>query len=359
MIMTIPTTRNAPFVPNPSCNIPINPDIQCGEEWNADHDNYDDDAFYPGQITFHVILPTMRNCKLKFSCRDKSSGVLLSSEPALVPNAEENDTNDPFFFEKGFYLEAKTGFQPWPGTRLMVEAFACMENERMKYWQTRLANNDLTILEVGAGCGIVGTCLAAVGAKVLVTDLPVLVEHSIRPNLKRNGNVDDVFESNNNDCDFFLNSHEYSHIEKGWAQAVVLDWLIPISEQLPQSTSSAIDVVIACDCLFLRKLIDPLLSILSTLFQYSLKSPKFLFTFQQRNMKGVFISLDELIERIEDRGWSVECIAWRPVAVDGDGEQDLYLFEVHPGILTQSNALTDSISHAQEVRTGIGDNEIL
>lgn len=106
----------AQFIPNPSCNTPINSDILCGEKWNIDHDTiYDDDEFYQGPITFHITLPSMDR-ELKFSCRDKSAGVLLPSETALVINSGEGGMNDPFFFEKGFYLEAKTGFQPWPGT---------------------------------------------------------------------------------------------------------------------------------------------------------------------------------------------------------------------------------------------------
>ena len=47
-------------------------------------------------------------------------------------------------------------------------------------------------------------------------------------------------------------------------------------------------------------------------------------------MMGVFIGMEELLERIEQRGWGVECIAWRTIAVEGDGEQDLYLFEITP-----------------------------
>ncbi|KAL3757422.1 hypothetical protein ACHAWU_005153 [Discostella pseudostelligera] len=331
---------NERFIPNPSCNVPINPDIQCGEQWNSDQHNYlCDDDNYQGPITFHITLPILRK-KLEFSCRDKSAGVLLPSESTLVLNSGENDMIDPFFFEKGFYLEAKTGFQPWPGTRLMVEAFICMKNDRMKYWQSRLVNNDLTILELGAGVGIVGTCLAAMGGKVMVTDLSVLVENGIRPNLQRNGiNVgDNVLDH----PDFFLKSREYTQIGDGWAQAAAVDWREPVADQLPESTTSTIDLIIACDCLFLRKLIDPLLSILSTLFQYSLRRPKFLFTFQRRNMKGVFISIEELLQRIEGRGWSVECVAWRHVAVDGDGDQELYLFEVHPGILTYNTILLDA-----------------
>ncbi|KAL3817548.1 hypothetical protein ACHAXA_003721 [Cyclostephanos tholiformis] len=341
------------FVLDPSLNVPINPQLKCGEEWTAvngtdDDDDDDDDHFrHPSPITFHVTLPAMRDddriVKLTFNTRDKSSGVLLPWEPRATskPDDDDNDNvGDPYFFERGFYLEAKTGFQPWPGTRLMIEAFTCMKNERMDYWQMRLARNDLTILEVGAGVGIVGTCLAAVGGNVLVTDLSVLVEHGIMPNLRRNDRRRHHRARDGNDVaappeggrldDFFLDSRDRHRIEDGWAQAVVLDWFVPISEQIPRTTSSALDVIVACDCMWMRKLIDPLFSVISTLFRQSSNRPSFLFTYQRRNMTGVFIGMEELLERIERRGWIVECIAWRTIAVEGDGEQDLHLFEVMP-----------------------------
>ena len=191
------------FVPHPSCYVPINPALRCGEVWTADTGDTDDDEdmhYYP--VTFHITLPT-QTVRLNFYCRDRSSGVLLPTESALSTKDEGDNMNDPFFFEKGFYLEAKTGFQPWPGSRLMIEAFTCMKNERMTYWQKRLTSNDLDILELGAGIGLVGTCLAAAGANVLLTDLPVLVEHGIMGNLKRNKTYFDV----------------------GSAKAQVLDWL--------------------------------------------------------------------------------------------------------------------------------------
>ncbi|KAL7530518.1 hypothetical protein ACHAXR_003538 [Thalassiosira sp. AJA248-18] len=330
------------FVPDPSRYVPINPDLICGEEW-IDRDSFSDDdgGYFP--ISFHVTLPTNVhnvNARLNynFNCRDKSSGVLLPNEQVAAPEEKEDGlSNDPFFFERGFYLEAKTGFQLWPGSRLMLESFTCMKNDGMKKWQDKLMNNRLTLLEVGAGVGFVGTCLAASGGKVLLTDLPVLVEHGIWPNLKRNEKSSSVIAPEDVDVLGFFGSSEPTRFGEGWAHTVALDWFRPVSEQLSRATSSSIDVILGCDCLFLSKLVDPLLNIVSTLFQLSLKSPKFLFTYQRRNMMGVFIGLEELLQRIDERGWKVECLAWRTIAVEGDGEQDLYLFEVDPGKSTDTN----------------------
>ena len=233
----------------------------------------------------------------------------------------------------------------------MVEAFTCMEgNERMGYWQTRLVSGNLNILEVGAGVGIVGISLAALGGCVLITDLPVLVEHSIRPNLRRNRcneNVDDdnnfkrhCGRSTNHDNFFLESSEEYSSNGNGSAQAVVLDWFIPLSEQLPYATTSAVEVIIGCDCMWMSKLVEPLLEVVSTIFQHYLSNitsttttrtqPSFFFTYQRRNQSGVFIGLEELLARINQRGWNVDCVSWRTIYDKEEGNHELYLFEVTP-----------------------------
>ena len=370
------------------------PPIQCGEVWVHDHDQYeddeDDDGFH-GPITFHVQLPGVVR-RLNFNCRDKSSGVLLPSEPSVTKeDTYDGPPSDPFFFEKGFYLEAKTGFQVWPGSRLMVEAFTTCRSSSsssssssnsslMEELSHNISGGRLNILEVGAGIGVVGSCLAAAGGNVLITDLPVLVEHGIGPNLRRNGraingSVDEGEECirQQQPCPKFLldtscasssqttttsttttttttdttaaSSFDAVQIGKGWAKAAVLDWFKPVEEQLALSTTSDIDVIVACDCIFLRKLANPLLTTIAAIFEHSRSNnpKKFFFTFQRRNMMGLFIQLEELLGMIEERGWTVECIAWRDVHVEDDGVHQNYLFQVTPS--PSSANTTDSLDN--------------
>lgn len=358
--------------------VPINPLLQCGEEWIHDYDQYedeeDDDGFH-GPITFHVQLPGVLR-RLNFNCRDKSSGVLLPSEQSVTKeDTYDGPPSDPFFFEKGFYLEAKTGFQVWPGSRLMVEAFTTCRSSSssssslMEELSHNIIGERLNILEVGAGIGVVGSCLAAAGGNVLITDLPVLVEHGIGPNLRRNGranggSVDEGEECiRQQPCPKFLldtscalssetttttntSSFDAVQIGKGWAKAAVLDWFKPVEEQLALSTTSDIDVIVACDCIFLRKLANPLLTTIAAIFEHSQCSnnpKKFFFTFQRRNMMGLFIQLEELLGMIEERGWTVECVAWRDVHVEDDGVHQNYLFQVTPSSANTTDSLDDNV----------------
>lgn len=55
--------------------------------------------------------------RLTFSCRDRSSGVLESQELAITNDQYEATLNatsvDPFFFDAGYTLAGRTGFQVW------------------------------------------------------------------------------------------------------------------------------------------------------------------------------------------------------------------------------------------------------
>ena len=51
-------------------------------------------------------------------------------------------------------------------------------------------------------------------------------------------------------------------------------------------------------------------------------------------MLGLFIQLEELLGRIEERGWIVECVAWRDVDIEGEGIHENYLFQVTPTVFT-------------------------
>ena len=317
---------------NTSQNLPVNPSLKCGETLVDDDDIlYDDEDEYCFPINFHVTLPEeYGEMKLRFGSRDKCSGVLLPSEEKVYKeDLESGGLNDPFFFQPGFYLEAKTGFQVWPGSRLMAESFICTtDNDAMKDYQKNL--NGLRILEVGSGIGFAGTLLASCGASVLLSDLPVLVEHGISSNIRRNAKIEKstILPPK---AENFFGDIESTNIGKGWASAAVLDWFKPASDQLQSQTLSSIDVIIGCDCMFIRKIVEPLLNTVSTIFEQSAgNNPKFLFTFQHRNMRGVFTQFEELLNLIQDRGWEMKCVAWRRIAVEDDGEQNLYLFEVTP-----------------------------
>ncbi|KAL3792906.1 hypothetical protein ACHAWO_010712 [Cyclotella atomus] len=336
------------FAQSPSNHLPINYDLECDEEFCPDD--------FESPFRLHITLPrTLKPAaagkRLTFHSRERSTGtgVVTSNDKTTDLETIHDGPLDPHFFQKGFYLEAKTGFQVWPGSRLLLQALLCELDDapsegsaftRLKYWQDRLlrSSTPLNILELGGGIGAVGGSLAAAGANVLMTDLNVLVNHGMGPNLIR-------LQSSSGDCAAFFpfltsmlpaKQSEDNIVQEpivigcGCARPTVLDWFKPVSEQLSHDACNNVDLIVACDCIFLRKIVDPMFNAVAEIFRNAKRSEEVtcLFTYQRRNLMGVFITLEEVLDKIAKRGWSVQCLAWRKVVVEDDGEHDLYLFEI-------------------------------
>jgi hypothetical protein len=304
---------------------------------------------------------------LSFQCREPSCGALLGDEPPAVWESYEEEvehygTVDPNFFDEGYTMAGTTGFKVWTGTRLLIETLAwpqpTIDGPRLLEIQRCLANG-ANVLELGAGVGVVGTYLSCLGANILLTDLPTLVNHAISPNLLRNAtsslscpHEEDQHGNDNHNttpCPLWLqqpNRHGLK-VGKGWASCTPLDWTVPVKEQLSEAQITAIDFIVASDVVFLVSMLDSLLDTVAALFDTpSLegKTKSFILSFQRRDaqdgeMSASFTTVRTIHKAIRDRGWNLECLSWRPVTgqketSDGTTVDDLsevFVFEITKG----------------------------
>mmetsp|Transcript_32427 Transcript_32427/g.76290 ORF Transcript_32427/g.76290 Transcript_32427/m.76290 type:complete len:406 (+) Transcript_32427:199-1416(+) len=294
--------------------------------------------------------------KLTFRCRDRSVGVLESKESAIT-KAEYDATDtaeamDPFFFDAGYTLAGRTGFQVWSGTRLMIESLLFHltdDSDRLVAIQKEINSTDgKDILELGAGVGVVGTTLAAATAcRVLLTDLPTLVENSLLPNLKQNqdeSRADDKqsvsepawlrkasanmeFEEEEDDEDVVFPLGDRG----GWGSIANIDWTERLNEEV--SSVSSLDWIIASDCVWLISMLDSLLNTVDSLFRLNPKA-RLILSFQRRDAGDTtrFSTVEGIVDNVRNRGWSIDCLAWRYVRQEGSTEpKEVFVFEIIPG----------------------------
>eukprot|EP00980_Cylindrotheca_fusiformis_P002545 scaffold600_cov68-Cylindrotheca_fusiformis.AAC.3 len=355
-------------------------------------------------VSTKATTTTTKMVSLTFECLEPSCDVLMQDEKSSTATAtggkkdyDYDGAMDPFFFDPGYTLAGKTGFQIWPGSRLLVEALlvplsttteTSNTNIRLVQWQERIQNpkeSDATIriLELGSGVGMVGTSLAAVaGAHVLLTDLKTLVENSTQPNLQRNSTSTSTKIPDVNSC--WLTKHHMKNmvsIGKGWAATTPIDWTIPlistdtfssdhhqnnniqqqqnIQNQLELEDIQNIDLILASDCIWLVSMMEPLFDIVDCIFTHNPQA-KFLLSFQRRDgtnhednndndnndddpkttsssNKKMFTTVDSVLKTMmEERKWSVQCLAWRPTnttttttttTTDNQDPKEVFLFE--------------------------------
>jgi hypothetical protein len=349
--------QNERYRGEPNLQRPPSKGFQCRETPSRDENGQP-------MVVFSCTLPsttattaaTTRSHTLTFNCREPSCGVLneeeaLESKEQHVDEGNNNDDEevamDPFFFEQGYSLAGKTGWQVWPGSRIVVDGLLWpqpADSSRLKFWQERFQNDQdpLRILELGSGVGVVGSCLAAAaGAQVLETDLSILVENSVRPNLIQNSDRLRLKPNNHHGASpstppDWLSSSNPIEIGKGWVGTAALDWTKPLMEQL-SNDQCQVDIVIASDCVWLMSMLDGVLSTVQGVFETSKRpAPTLLLSFQRRDPKEgesslMFTSVDRILEEIRNKRWNVECLGWSPVKYDDKEDiQEVFLFEVTP-----------------------------
>lgn len=294
-----------------------------------------------GSVLFTCNLPCGK-C-LEFATRAPSCGALHENEESANPSdVEENEECcvDPNFFDSGYTMAGSTGFTIWTGTRLLIEALCWgQDNQSSRLKEIQSSILKARVIELGAGVGVVGTYLAACGGNILVTDLPTLVENAIDDNLQRNAACStDAVEI----APSWLGSNS-QRIGKGWANSAPLDWTVQIQEQLSEEQCQSIDFIIASDVVFLVSMLQSLLSTVASLFEASTtNNPSFILSFQRRDSQDgedstSFTTVNRVIREVKERGWSMDCLAWRPVNVlkERGGtvvkeESQVFVFEIRP-----------------------------
>lgn len=302
-----------------------------------------------GSVLFHCLLPSTDDesdkgvqptKKIVFSCRDKSVGVLLTDEEEADEEELENENVDPFFFDEGYTLAGATGFMVWAGTRILLESLTWpaekgMDNPKLVHYQRLLSRKSTKVLELGAGVGVIGTCLAANGSQVLLTDLPTLVDNAIFPNLKRNRN--EIHNDGVDPPDWLLPNGV--PIGKGWASARALDWTQPVNEQLSLHRDDCddfggLDLIVSSDCVWLVSMLDALLNTVEQLFAQN-PMATLLLSFQRRDtVEGddspMFTTVDRVVSQVEARQWEIECLAWRPIVLTKENNvtKEVFVFEI-------------------------------
>ncbi|VDP31537.1 unnamed protein product [Heligmosomoides polygyrus] len=120
----------------------------------------------------------------------------------------------------------------------------------------------LRVLELGAGTGICGLVLAAIGADVTITDLPSRI-----PLLQKN------YEVNKSNC-------------IGSVQIKPLDWAA--AERLPD-----VEVLVLVDCIYYSESVDCLLNILN-----SCNAQEILCVYEKRDIGEPVLAQREFMEKV-------------------------------------------------------------
>lgn len=186
------------------------------------------------------------------------------------------------------------------------------------------------VLELGAGTGLGGLCAAAIGAHVLLTDVPSVVWGMLNPNIARNtpsvpsdglakkaplkgdpatltattsetgGGVPGAVQATS--CTPWPSAVS---VGRGTAAAVALDWTTPVSRVGALDPMEA-EVILAAECIWLAELVPPFVSTVSTLLRGPNK-PWCLLCYRDRahDQSATFVHMESVVSAFKAAGCTV------------------------------------------------------
>lgn len=152
-----------------------------------------------------------------------ASRSLLPAPPQSDSSQDEEDESSGFYlshlFDEDASLAAVTGFRLWEAS---AEFVRLIDGALQPFLSHKAC------VELGSGTGLVGLCAAAVGAHVLLTDVPTVVRDATAPNVARNARL--VDDASRDGCGTTWEGAV--SVGLGSAAVVPLDWTKPVDAQV-------------------------------------------------------------------------------------------------------------------------------
>lgn len=177
---------------------------------------------------------------------------------------QQDDFQDANFFDEDYSVAATTGFSVWEGARMLLDMLLDGVGDDQTVdrgvggetcAEALSGLRGRRVLELGAGTGFAGLALAAAGCRVLLTDLPAVVEQSVVPNLAMNA-LEGVAGGDEGEEAGSGWAGEVA-VGDGFAAAAAFDWTKPVTAEGMGNDPRRAEVLVAAEALWLRELVEP------------------------------------------------------------------------------------------------------
>ena len=298
-------------------------------------------------------------------------------------NADEHEEEeeeigfDEHFFDPGYSVAGTTGFLLWEGGKRMTARLHELLPQCVDRCRRGAGEGRMLAVELGAGTGVVGIAAAKMGADVILTDLPSVVEGSLMANIALNKTPDSssdnahaaVHQAENGARDnaticsdggeratggegamaqllptsTTTDATMMTCVGRGRCCAVALDWEeaeVGVAHVLAATKGACIDVILSAESVWLKELVEPFANAFALLMQRaggdtivssaseSSSPPLGLICCRDRssNDSRTFARPSDVVDALQSRGCSLTLL-FREESLEDPG-RDLLFYQV-------------------------------
>ena len=214
---------------------------------------------------------------------------------------EEDDCQDPNFFDADYSVAGATGFAVWDGAWALIEQLRGDLGDRLR---------GKRVLELGSGTGLAGLCAAASGAHILLTDIASVTSGMLEPNIVHNAPDGVADGASETAAAASWPGSVPVGSRGGSAAAHALDWFKPVPEDLRPTLHAGLDYVLASEVVWLAELVEPFVTTLVALLELPSR-PVGLVVCRERATAAsqTFAHLSDVLTLLEENGCSVTLIS--------------------------------------------------
>ncbi|KAJ3022303.1 hypothetical protein HKX48_006490 [Thoreauomyces humboldtii] len=242
----------------------------------------------------------------------------------------DSDCVDPYLFDADYTLAAATGFSVWEGAIALLGFLHGAETPEAEEFRRRVVMGGEKVVELGSGTGIGGLGVAALGGRVLMTDVQSVC-NATRGNVMRNAVLASASASSSQQETTTVVAEveegkgwvDSTPVGLGFASVQPLDWSTSLALQQKPNDPLSAPIIVAAEVAWLEELVPMFVATLAALLAPHPEAPDKVcyWAYKERGTERskIFTTMRHVKSIFEDMGCEIREV-WKTPSREDTGK---------------------------------------